>query len=211
MLQKENRFCVERVVKKGDEKLISMELLQDLAKPFSGAIIALLLRELVVFCRARRKRKKLARLAKNHLSLLEKAFAQVRMDNERARYMFSETNFSELNCVQFVYDSLVGNIDLFDVGKLENTVKFFHGHKVQMANVRARLDRSEVLIPAGSPAEDGTQRTIAYATMTLKTFEGLQKELEKAIGELEGLSGFSRWWGAKSDGEDSSLAGVDGS
>lgn len=157
-----------------------------------GAIGALVINEVAGYIRhhvsRRNDRRKLADLCVKHLRLIRDGIPNIERDEIAEEYHFSETNYAELSVGHFLHDLITSNIALFDIAKLGYTIKFFHGYKVQMSNIRKRLDLHAVELRQTEISNTSRPPAHPTATLTRETFEGLLKDLELTIQELRGLA-----------------------
>lgn len=141
---------------------------------FIGAILALLLKELVDRIKSRSRGRRIAKFVVEHLELLDNDFkTHVKVKDQKA--YFETTQYNELAVLDFLYDQITSNIDCFSgVSQLRKTVLFFHHYKIQMSNLKTRLDHSD-----GTPA-----------ALTEQTYKNLLFYLEGAIDEQRRISKF---------------------
>ncbi len=137
-----------------------------------GAIIALILREIIVRYNLRSRRKQLAALCVEHLKQIHEDLiehVQIRGGNA----YFGETQYCEIVVGDFLYDLITSNIEAFpNIRSLQKTIKFFHHYKVNMSTVRSRLDVSQ------TPSVHVTEGT----------YNNLLNYLKDAIGELNSIA-----------------------
>ena len=139
---------------------------------FIGAVLALILREVVEWFRKRSHRKKVAALSVEHLMQIKNDLVEhVIVSDGKAN--FSETQYCEIVVGDFLYDLITSNIKTFpDVSSIQKTITFFHHYKINMSTVRSRLDISDNNM----------------AQLTEGTYNNLLNYLQDAIDELNSIA-----------------------
>ena len=139
---------------------------------FIGAVLALILREVVEWFRKRSHRKKVAALSVKHLMQIKSDLVKhVIVSDGKAN--FGETQYCEIVVGDFLYDLITSNIKTFpDVSSIQKTITFFHHYKINMSTVRSRLD-----ISANNMAQ-----------LTEGTYNNLLNYLQDSIDELNSIA-----------------------
>ncbi len=139
---------------------------------FIGAILALILREIIGRYNLRSRRKQLAALCVEHLKQIhEDLIKHVQIRGSNAN--FGETQYCEIVVGDFLYDLITSNIEAFpNIRSLRKTITFFHHYKVNMSTVRSRLDASQN----------------QSAHLTEGTYNNLLNYLKDAIDELNSIA-----------------------
>ena len=107
--------------------------------------------------------------------------ARTQGEREIKEAFFDETALNEGEAGLPLYDLITSNVDkLQRVSKVSETLKFFLHHRTAMANVRSRLEISR---------HNPETRAHPEGYLTEKTFDGLMKQLAKALAELTDLAG----------------------